>query len=83
MLDTCPLFLAPADQVLVLRPSEAQKKDQFVTFTLKSPTFMSGGDFELMFNVNTNFIGNIFVIVVQDTRTVSQILKIAGNRQKK
>ena len=66
----------------MLRPTEEHKKDHFVTFSLKSPTFFSG-DYELMFNLNMNFIGNIFVIVIQDKSTESQILKIAGNKHKK
>lgn len=72
--------------ILLLRPGEEHKKDHFVTFSLQSPTFDSGGDYELSFNVNMNFVGNIFVVVVQsdaEKSTESQILKIISNRHKK
>ncbi|KAI2801425.1 hypothetical protein BLOT_010976 [Blomia tropicalis] len=69
------------DRVLVLRPSEESRHDHHVTFSLTSPTFTSS-DYELEFNVNKNFLGNIFVIVI-DGNTESQILKIVGDRDQK
>ncbi len=71
---------------MLLRPGEEHKKDHFVTFSLQSPAFDSGGDYELSFNVNMNFVGNIFVVVAQSDSgksTESQILKITSNRKQK
>ena len=66
------------DRVLVFRPNEKNKNDGIAVYSIKSPSLHSD-DYELSFNVNMNFIGNI-QIVVQEGTTESQILKVSGNR---
>lgn len=64
----------------MFRANERNKIDGNAIYSIKSPSVQSG-DYELSFNVNMNFAGNI-QIVVQEGNTESQILKVSGNRHK-
>lgn len=71
----------PPDRVLVVRLTEENQANNFAEYSLKSPTFETG-DYELNFNLNMNFKGYVYVIVVNERNIESQILKIISSRAK-